>query len=331
MYRRITRWTLALLKTPPEPQPPMGEPASLRVFNAGRNYFRLRIFRWALVQIVALGGILFWTAFLIDVEQTARTQAAERANRPAPPTPSGAETKKRRDNWQTRLKENIRAANTETVMGPDGKPVKKSKRHKGWAGFKQTLVEVTLVLPAGAFALILGLKLFGFLVYLVQLPITYTVRRLDYEMRWYMVTDRSLRLRHGVWQISESTMSFANVQQVVVSQGPLQRLLGLADVKVTSAGGGGGGGSNSQHGESQMHTGLFHSVTNAGEIRDLILERLRRFREGGLGDPDEKVVSTLELASGKTSDPISAGALAAARELATEARMLRAALAPGIK
>ena len=36
-----------------------------------------------------------------------------------------------------------------------------------------------------------------------------------------------------------------------------------------------------------MHTGFFHGVDNAEEIRDLILNRLRRFRETGLGDPDE--------------------------------------------
>ena len=63
--------------------------------------------------------------------------------------------------------------------------------------------------------------------------------RLDYEQRWYVVTDRSLRLRTGVWSVREMTMSFANLQQITVTQGPLQRLLGLADVRFQSAGGGG--------------------------------------------------------------------------------------------
>jgi hypothetical protein len=181
-------------------------------------------------------------------------------------------------------------------------------------------------LPAGAFALIWAIKIFSALAFLVQLPITYAVRRLDYEMRWYMVTDRSLRLRYGVWKISEATMSFANIQQVVVSQGPLQRFLGLGDVKVKSAGGGGGGGDGhySHHEGDDMHTGLFHCVTNATEIRDLIVERLRRFREAGLGDPDEKphVTAPMEM----SGNGISSAALAAARELASEARALRVAL-----
>jgi len=335
MYERIRRWMLVILKAPGEPHPPTGDPASLRVFNAGRNFYRLRIFRWALVQILALIGILFWTAFLIDVEQTARTQAAERAKRSAATAPAATEpgkteqrsnAKQRFENWKTRLKKNVLAAATEP--GPEGGTTKKKGRHyKGWAGFKQTFVEVALLLPTGAFAIILGLKLFSFLVYLVQIPFTYAVRRLDYEMRWYMVTDRSLRLRDGVWKISEATMSFANIQQVVVSQGPLQRLLGMADVKVKSAGGGGGGG-HYNHGEAEMHTGLFHCVTNAAEIRDLILDRLRRFREAGLGDPDEKVSSNIQAAAVTTPGPISPDALTAARELAAEARRLRASLFP---
>jgi uncharacterized membrane protein YdbT with pleckstrin-like domain len=164
--------------------------------------------------------------------------------------------------------------------------------------------------------------------------------RLDYEMRWYLVTDRSLRLRHGVWVVWESTMSFANVQQVVVSQGPLQRLLRLANVKVQSAGGGGGGDEHGHHRED-MHVGYFHSVTNAEEIRDLILERLRRFRESGLGDPEEKTLivaaqhATAENRRAGTRVPIPVAgprddeALAAARELAAEARALRAVVEAG--
>jgi uncharacterized membrane protein YdbT with pleckstrin-like domain len=171
--------------------------------------------------------------------------------------------------------------------------------------------------------LLWGVKILSFVVYLAQIPLTYAVRRLDYEMRWYMVTDRSLRLRSGVWRVSESTMSFANIQQVLVSQGPLQRLLGLADLRVKSAGGGSGGGHHN-HESDDMHTGLFENVTNAQEIRDLISERLRRFREAGLGDPEDK--GTPAPATPTMDVPITSAALNAARELAAEARALRAAI-----
>jgi uncharacterized membrane protein YdbT with pleckstrin-like domain len=192
----------------------------------------------------------------------------------------------------------------------------------GLRGLKAGLVQVALRLPPWAFPLLWILKGLGILAYFVQLPVTYVIARLDYELRWYMVTDRSLRIRYGVWKVAESTMSFANIQQVVVSQGPIQRLLGLADVKVQSAGG--GSGHEHQKGqEDDMHLGLFHSVNNAPEIRDLILERLRHFRESGLGDPDEKSVPHASVpATGQTTTDL----LAAARELAAEARALRASL-----
>jgi membrane protein YdbS with pleckstrin-like domain len=352
MYELLRSWAVAILKVPAEPHPPIGDPASLRVFRAGRNYFRLRMGGWAVAEVIALAGLIFWTAFLIQVEgkvRERRSAKAEeaRAGRPTTPVAAGAgakagggrgadDGKRRRETLTTRMKENIRKSVAEHEAA--GKPL--SNPGKGWESFKLACVEVALLLPAGAFAFIWALKIFGMAMYLAQLPLTYAVRRLDYEMRWYMVTDRSLRLRHGVWKISESTMSFANIQQVVVAQGPLQRLLGLADVKVKTAGG--GGGHPHQHGED-MHSGLFHSVTNAAEIRDLILERLRRFREAGLGDPDEKLpdiafmtdVPRVASADGKLSDGdarsvqaglLSSDAVSAARDLAAEARALRAAL-----
>jgi uncharacterized membrane protein YdbT with pleckstrin-like domain len=144
------------------------------------------------------------------------------------------------------------------------------------------------------------------------------------------VTDRSLRIRTGVWSIQESTMSFANLQQVEVTQGPLQRLLGLADVKVQSA-----GGSDNPHGKPQddLHTGHFHGVDNAHEIRDLIQDRLRRFRESGLGDPEEVRQAALAAAAPQHAAVVTpasaaddADVLAAARELTAEAKALRVAL-----
>jgi len=79
------------------------------------------------------------------------------------------------------------------------------------------------------------------------------------------------------------------VQNITVRQGPLQRILGLADVVVRTAG---GGGSSETHGGGgtvgeSMHVGKLRAVDNAEMVRDLILERLRRFRDSGLGDPDD--------------------------------------------
>jgi membrane protein YdbS with pleckstrin-like domain len=117
--------------------------------------------------------------------------------------------------------------------------------------------------------------------------VSYVTIRLDYEFRWYKTTDRSLRIREGVWLVREMTMTYANIQDISVSQGPLQRLFGIADLKVVTAGGGGGEAHQHQGTLFDMHTGYFRGVDNAPEIRDLMLERLRRLRDAGLGDLDD--------------------------------------------
>ena len=307
MYQRFTAFVLRWLRVPPEPHPPHGDPASLRVFRAGKNFLNLKLFGWGVTQVLAFAGIVFWVAIFIDVEvQT----AVLRGKQPSPPTLSADSFAKTMDKFGRE------------VGGRSGK----YGTGGGFAGFRRGLAEIASQFPPWAFPVLWVIKIAGILAYLGQLPLTYAIARLDYELRWYMVTDRSLRIRHGVWKVSESTMSFANIQQVVVTQGPLQRLLGLSDVKVQSAGGGGGGGSDS-HGNPKagedMHLGLFHSVTNGSEIRDLILDRLRRFRESGLGDPEEKTAPTAI----PVAAPMPPGdLLAAAKEFAAEARVLRATL-----
>lgn len=134
--------------------------------------------------------------------------------------------------------------------------------------------------------LVTALAVIAAAIFIAQAGLTFFSLRLNYEMRWYKVTDRSLRIRAGVWSVREMTMTFANVQNITVSQGPLERLFGISDVKVDSAGGGGSG----PHGEGQgqnLHVATFRGVDNPGEIRDLMLQRLRRLRDAGLGDPDD--------------------------------------------
>ena len=337
MYESCRDVLLRWLKVPPEPHAPFGDPASLRVFRAGRNYFNLKLAAWGLAQAFALAGIIFWAVVLIQVEDAARTQKQARTTAPgeaakpaglAVPVSPGTATasptggsQQSVESWKASFSEAVKSAATTAAAA--GKSAKKRNQINGWAGFKQVLVEIALVLPAWAFPLIWVLKITGFTLYLVQIPFTYALRRLDYEMRWYVVTDRSLRIRTGVWNVQELTMSFANLQQVAVTQGPLQRLLGLADVRVQSAGGG-AERPGQKHGES-LHNGHFHGVEHATEIRDLILERLKRFRETGLGDPDEArhpMVPAVPVGAHAGSGDL----LAAARELTAEARALRTAL-----
>ena len=164
----------------------------------------------------------------------------------------------------------------------------------------------------------------GVVGFLVQLPLSLVPVILDWEMRWYIVTDRSLRIREGIWKVSEMTLTFANVQEVSIRQGPIERLFGIANLRVRTAGGGGRAGPHEGESEEKSgHIGYFRGVDNAPAIRDLILERLKRLRDAGLGDPDQPQTE-IEGAE----EPSPPQVLDAARELLDEARALRRTVAP---
>ena len=227
---------LRLARVPADPHVPEGARESVRVFNAGRNYFTWRMILWGLGNAVAALGLSVAFAFSFIPSLPSLVRAI----------------------WWT--------------------------------------------VEAGAVAM-----------FVVSIPITYFLQRLNYEMRWYIVTDRSLRIRSGIVWLQEITMTFANIQEIRVNANPVERLLGLANVEVRSAGGGG-----TAHGEpSSGHVGKFAGVDNAEAIRDLLVERLRVYRDSGLG---EKTVVARE--------PLS---LSAAREVLQETRALRNSLASGLR
>jgi membrane protein YdbS with pleckstrin-like domain len=129
------------------------------------------------------------------------------------------------------------------------------------------------------------------LVYwLLHLTVGYAVMKRGYELRWYMISDRAIRIREGIVTVREKTIALANIQNTAINQGPLQRLLGIADVEVRTAGGGSSdGGKHAKGGQvgEPMHIGYFRGVDNAAEIREIIQAGVRRHRDSGLGDPEE--------------------------------------------
>jgi len=230
----MKRCVLAIVRVPADPAAPDGSADSVRVFRAGKNFYRLQILTWLLANLFVVPLVLF----AVVIPTLARDM---------PPV--------------------VRAV---------------------W-------------LPLGILAVA---------TFLISLPFTYFSRRLNFEMRWYIVTDRSLRIRSGLVSVREMTMTFANIQELRVSSGPLQKLLGLADLEVRSA----GGGSNGPHGtRGGGHIGRFEGVDNAEAIRDLISDRLRRYKDSGLGEHHE-------------SEPEHPTLLTEAEHLLTEARALRVAL-----
>lgn len=131
---------------------------------------------------------------------------------------------------------------------------------------------VLLALPAAAVAILPDI-------------VAYVAIHLRYDTTWYVVGHRSLRIRRGIWIINETTITFENVQNIHITQGPVERYFGIANVIVETAGGGGGG-----HGKGEAalttHLGMIEGIDNAQELRALIMGRLRQSKSAGLGDEE---------------------------------------------
>jgi uncharacterized membrane protein YdbT with pleckstrin-like domain len=173
-------------------------------------------------------------------------------------------------------------------------------------------------LPGFVITLMTVGEILGWIAFLTQLVAGWVVVHLDYELRWYMLSDRAIRIREGITTIREKTIALANIQNIAIRQGPLQRLLGIADVEVKTAGGGGQSSEREKKSAAEpMHVAYFRGVANATEIRDLLREGVRRQKDAGLGDPDEVVAA-----------PPDDDTEAALTELLTAARSLRQAVYP---
>ena len=326
MIKAAEALLMRILRVPPEPEPPAGAPGSLRVFRAGRNYMRLKFVGWIGAQLAAVWGILVSITFIREVDYQMSVEAATSQVVAAEPVAPVLEEV--RPGVYVTPKSEAAMARDDAVRALSGENGERR-------GKVQRLIERVVPLPVYQIARKTPPRVFfwikvaeaiGLLLFVFQFFWSLGSLWLDYTQRWYMVTDRSLRLRWGIVKIQETTMSFANLQQVTVKQGPLQRLLRLADVEVRSAGG--GGGSQEQSQADSMHRSVFHAVENAQEIRDLIIARLTRFRQAGLGDPDDHRAAAAEETSPPAPSSVEPGAptLEAARELLSEVRAWREGL-----
>ncbi len=171
----------------------------------------------------------------------------------------------------------------------------------------------------------------GWVLLVLAIPATaikYFLIRIDYDMRYYVVTDRSLRIREGALIIHEATYTFANVQNLKIHQGPLERLLGISNLVVETAGGAGAssGDGQQQNPFARGHQGVLRGIVNAREVRDQILVLLKKYRDAGLGDPEDRRKAVLGAPGAGRKAGFSPAALERLREIHEEARGLRAAL-----
>lgn len=162
-----------------------------------------------------------------------------------------------------------------------------------WIG----LVVVDLALLIAWILLLIALPIAGvilaplfWIVIIVPDILVYIGIHLRYDTTWYVLSDRTMRIRRGIWIIHEVTITYENIQNVSIRQGPIQRMYGISDIVVQTA----GGGQVGPHGEKSMigHEGVLEGIDQPVEIRDLIMAKWRTARSAGLGD-DRQVQTNL--------------------------------------
>ncbi len=102
------------------------------------------------------------------------------------------------------------------------------------------------------------------------------------------------------------------MQNVHVKRGPVQQLFRISDIVVETA------GASEGEGENKFAVGnkaIMEGIGNPEEIRELIMERVRRSRSAGLGDEPEEAKPE--------STGWSPGHVHALREILDEVRALR--------
>lgn len=151
-----------------------------------------------------------------------------------------------------------------------------------WIGL--AVIDIVLFILWGLFSY--GWPLAGLLtaplwLFVIVVPdiLAYIAIHLRYDTTWYVLSDRSMRIRRGIWSIYETTITFENIQNAHISQGPLQRWFGFANLMVMTAG---GGGASHEGASAGAHLGLLEGLDNAPELRERILARSQQ--TVGLGD-----------------------------------------------
>lgn len=167
-------------------------------------------------------------------------------------------------------------------------------RAEGWERFQALLDRIFTVsmvgVPLDSSTVFLFFEALAVAAFVGQFLFSGLLLKLSWELRWYMVGEQALRLREGLWRLNEQTMTIANIQTMIVKQGPLQRLFGISDLEIHTAGGGSGGAESGDSDESKsaLHVGRFRGLDDAEGLRDRIRQRLIGHRGAGLGDHDEE-------------------------------------------
>ena len=183
-----------------------------------------------------------------------------------------------------------------------------------------------LTVPIGFFhlrvgSLLFALELIAIPAFLVQLVVRGLLVKLSWELRWYMIGEDSIRIREGLWSVHEQTMTVANIQNMIVRQGPIQKWLGIGDLEIHTAGGGAKGGDGGGDKKKGLHVGRLQGIDDPQALRDHIHQNQIRHQNHVRGVTSKGSKSAAHPPDKGTNE--NHGLKTAANELLREVRALR--------
>jgi membrane protein YdbS with pleckstrin-like domain len=143
-----------------------------------------------------------------------------------------------------------------------------------------------------------------------------------YHTMRYRFDEHGVSMRWGILFRREVNLAYARIQDIHLTSNLVERWLGLAEVKISTAS---GSAAAEMIIEERQDYELIRDFLYARmrAIRDLVSERMKKARGAGLGDPEDALPPG--------GGPLPPDLAAAARELAAESSRLRAAVARGLE
>ncbi len=109
-----------------------------------------------------------------------------------------------------------------------------------------------------------------------MIPFLFWIPR-AYQVLEYSIEEDSIKMKEGVFWKKNVTIPYLKITNVDITQGPVQRALGIGVIHVQTAG---AGGQQGQKAELKIN-----GIKNLDELRDMILEKIKNYHSSKYKEP----------------------------------------------
>jgi membrane protein YdbS with pleckstrin-like domain len=167
-----------------------------------------------------------------------------------------------------------------------GAPIIEALAWTGWAWLLELALQWTawfdrLLLDIVPTAFQGFIAVFGILAFIAQFLLTLAGIWARQRYTWLVAGDVGIRLRRGWFQSHDVTMRYSAIQQVHLRQGPLQRLIGVGTVEISSA-----ANRHDDEDEGKRPTRV-QNIPHPTSLRNLVRSRVEATQQRALPAPTD--------------------------------------------